>query len=66
MQVFSLESWPRLPTLFQRILRRFGITGNAANGVPLSVQYASAGAVVFLLAVSWTVLTSKEYPPETG
>ncbi len=49
-----------LPTVFAR----FGVTGNAANGVPLTVQYAfKLGAVVFLLAVLWTVLTSREYPP---
>lgn len=49
-----------LPTVFER----FGVTGNAANGVPLTVQYAfKLGALVFLLAVLWTVLTSREYPP---
>jgi maltose/moltooligosaccharide transporter len=47
------------------ILGRLGVTGNAPNGVPLTVQYAfKLGAAVFLLAVLWTVFTSKEYPPE--
>jgi len=47
------------------ILGRFGVQGNAANGVPLAVLYAfKLGAVVFFLAVLWTVLRSKEYPPE--
>jgi maltose/moltooligosaccharide transporter len=33
--------------------------------IPPSVDYAfKIGAVAFLLAVLWTVLTSKEYPPE--
>ncbi|MFM2083170.1 MAG: hypothetical protein RL380_1861, partial [Verrucomicrobiota bacterium] len=33
--------------------------------VPLAVQYSfKLGAVVFLLAVLWTVFTTKEYPPE--
>ncbi len=50
-----------LPTIFEH----FGVTGNAANGVPLTVQYAfKLGAVVFLLAVLWTVFTSREDPPE--
>ena len=50
-----------LPTIFEY----FGVTGNASNGVPLTVQYAfKLGAVVFLLAVLWTVVTSREYPPE--
>ena len=36
-----------------------------ASGIPLSVEYSfKIGAVVFLLAVLWTVFTSKEYPPE--
>ncbi len=49
-----------LPTFF----KDHGVVGNAANGVPLAVQYAfKFGAVVFLLAVLWTVLTSREYPP---
>ncbi len=43
----------------------FGITGNAANGIPLSVMYSfQAGAVAFLGAVLWTVFTTNEYPPE--
>ena len=50
-----------LPSIFQH----FGVVGNAPNGVPLTVQYAfKLGAFVFLLAVLWTVITSKEYPPE--
>jgi maltose/moltooligosaccharide transporter len=50
-----------LPSIFQH----FGMTGNAANGVPLSVLYAfKIGALVFLGAVIYTVLASKEYPPE--
>ncbi len=49
-----------LPTVFEHL----GVTGNASNGVPLTVQYAfKLGAVVFLLAVIWTVFTSREYPP---
>jgi maltose/moltooligosaccharide transporter len=47
------------------ILAHFGVTGHAANGVPMSVLYAfKLGAVVFLLAVLWTVFKTKEYPPE--
>jgi maltose/moltooligosaccharide transporter len=45
--------------------RRFGISGNTASGIPLTIKYAfQIGAVAFLLAVLWTVFTSKEYPPE--
>ncbi len=50
-----------LPSIFQAL----GVTGNAPNGVPLTVQYAfKLGAAVFLLAVLWTVVTTPEYPPE--
>jgi maltose/moltooligosaccharide transporter len=45
--------------------RRFGISGNTVSGIPLTIKYAfQIGAVAFLLAVLWTVFTSKEYPPE--
>ena len=55
----AVANW--LPTIFEH----FGVTGNAPNGVPLTVQYAfKLGAAAFLLAVLWTVFTSKEYPPE--
>jgi maltose/moltooligosaccharide transporter len=45
--------------------RRFGISGNTTSGIPLTIKYAfQIGAVAFLLAVLWTVFTTKEYPPE--
>jgi maltose/moltooligosaccharide transporter len=47
------------------ILSKLGVAGNTASGIPLSVKYSfQAGAVVFLLAVLWTVVTTSEYPPE--
>jgi maltose/moltooligosaccharide transporter len=47
------------------IFRNLGVTGNASNGIPLTVYYSfKIGAAVFLLAVLYTVFTSKEYPPE--
>ena len=50
-----------LPFLFSAV----GIAGVMASGIPLSVDYAfKIGAVVFLLAVVWTVVTTKEYPPD--
>ena len=45
------------------ILSKLGVSGNTASGIPLSVKYSfQAGAVVFLLAVLWTVITTSEYP----
>src|SRR6185295_4799263 len=50
-----------LPYLF----RRLGVTGSTESGIPFTVQYSfKIGACVFLLAVLWTVITSKEYPPD--
>jgi maltose/moltooligosaccharide transporter len=65
MQSFFIGIGAAVANALPSILGRFGVTGNAANGVPFAVQYAfKLGAVVFLLAVLWTVFTSKEYPPE--
>src|SRR3954470_8245492 len=45
-------------------LRWMGVEGNTASGIPLTVKYSfQAGAVVFLLAVLWTVFTTSEFPP---
>jgi len=45
--------------------RRFGVSGNTESGIPLTIKYAfQLGAIAFLLAVLWTIFTTKEYPPE--
>ncbi|HEX7330589.1 MAG TPA: MFS transporter [Pyrinomonadaceae bacterium] len=50
-----------LPYLFSAL----GVVGVMATGIPLSVDYSfKIGALVFLVAVVWTVVTTKEYPPE--
>lgn len=50
-----------LPYLFTAL----GVVGVMASGIPLSVDYAfKIGAIVFLAAVVWTVVTTKEYPPD--
>jgi maltose/moltooligosaccharide transporter len=65
MQSFFIGIGAAVANALPEILGRFGVTGNAPNGVPLAVQYSfKLGAAVFLLAVLWTVLTSREYPPE--
>jgi maltose/moltooligosaccharide transporter len=65
MQSFFIGIGAAVANALPSILGHFGVVGNAANGVPLTVQYAfKLGAVVFLLAVLWTVFTSREYPPE--
>ena len=67
---FVMQSWfigigqtlaNGLPYLFSVL----GVVGVMASGIPLSVEYSfKIGAIVFLAAVLWTVLTTKEYPPE--
>lgn len=65
MQSFFIGIGAAIANALPAILDKFGVTGNAANGIPLSVMWAfKLGASAFLLAVLWTVLTSKEYPPE--
>ena len=50
-----------LPYLFTYL----GLLGVMATGIPLSVDYSfKIGAVVFLIAVLWTVVSTSEYPPE--
>jgi len=48
------------------LAKKVGITDTAAPGmVPENVKLAFYfGAVVFFIAILWTVLTTKEYPPE--
>ena len=67
---FVMQSWfigigqtlaNALPILFTAL----GVVGVMASGIPLSVEYSfKIGAIVFLAAVLWTVITTKEYPPE--
>lgn len=65
MQSFFIGIGAAVANALPSIFEHFGVTGHAANGVPLTVQYAfKLGSAAFLLAVLWTVFTSKEYPPE--
>ncbi|MEW6125425.1 MAG: MFS transporter [Acidobacteriota bacterium] len=65
MQSFFIGIGATLANALPYIFRNLGVTGTTASGVPLTVQYSfKIGAAAFLLAVLWTVFTSKEYPPE--
>jgi maltose/moltooligosaccharide transporter len=45
--------------------RGVSITTNAAHPIPSTVVIAfTVGAIVFVLAVLWTITTTKEYPPD--
>ena len=65
MQSLMIGIGASLANALPYVFSRFGVTGNTAGGVPMSVHYAfQAGAAVFLLAVLWTVFTTSEYPPD--
>ncbi|HEY9678956.1 MAG TPA: MFS transporter [Drouetiella sp.] len=65
MQSFFIGIGATLANALPLIFRNAGITGLAANGVPLTVVLSfRIGAAMFLLCVLWTIFTSSEYPPE--
>jgi maltose/moltooligosaccharide transporter len=65
MQSFFIGVGATLANTLPWLFRQAGVSGTTASGIPLTVQYSfKIGAVVFLLAVLWTVVTTKEYPPE--
>ena len=65
MQSFFIGIGATLANALPKILGMMGVTGTTPSGIPLTVQYSfKVGAVVFLLAVLWTVFTTKEYPPD--
>src|SRR6476660_1688108 len=64
MQSFFIGVGASLANALPYTFRRLGVTGATESGVPLTVQYSfRIGACAFLLALVWTVLTSREYPP---
>jgi len=65
MQSFFIGIGQTLANALPYLFTALGVVGVMASGIPLSVDYAfKIGAVVFLLAVVWTVATTKEYPPD--
>ena len=65
MQSLFIGVGASLANALPYVLGRAGVVGSTASGIPLSVKYSfQVGAVVFLLAVLWTVVTTSEQPPE--
>jgi maltose/moltooligosaccharide transporter len=65
MQSFFIGIGATLANTLPWIFRQAGVSGTTSSGIPLTVQYSfKIGAAAFLLAVLWTVLTTKEYPPD--
>jgi len=64
MQSFFIGVGATLANALPFLFRQYGVTGRTASGIPLTVQYSfKIGAAAFLMAVLWTVFTTKEYPP---
>ena len=65
MQSFFIGIGQTLANALPYLFSALGVVGVMATGIPLSVDYSfKIGAIVFLTAVLWTVVTTKEYPPE--
>jgi len=65
MQAFFIGLGASLANALPFALSLMGVTGSTDSGIPLSVKYSfQIGALVFLVAVLWTVISTKEYPPE--
>ncbi len=66
MQSFFIGIGAYVASKLPMILTRLGVENTAAEGIiPDSVKYSFyIGGAVFLIAVLWTVLRSKEYSPE--
>jgi maltose/moltooligosaccharide transporter len=65
MQSFFIGIGQTLANALPYFFTALGVVGVMASGIPLSVEYSfKIGAIVFLVAVLWTVITTKEYPPE--
>jgi maltose/moltooligosaccharide transporter len=65
MQSFFIGVGASLANALPFALSWMGVEGSTTSGIPLTVKYSfQIGAVVFLLAVLWTVATTTEFPPE--
>src|SRR5436853_4903837 len=65
MQSFFIGVGASLANALPLVFSWLGVQGSTASGVPLSVKHSfQVGAVVFFLAVLWTIVTTSEFPPE--
>jgi maltose/moltooligosaccharide transporter len=64
VQSFFIGVGASLANALPFVLRWLGVEGATPSGIPLTVKYSfQIGALVFLLAVLWTVITTREEPP---
>jgi maltose/moltooligosaccharide transporter len=65
VQSFFIGVGASLANALPLALRGLGVAGTTDSGIPLTVKYSfQIGALVFLVAILWTVLTTREEPPE--
>jgi maltose/moltooligosaccharide transporter len=65
MQSFFIGIGASLANGLPYLFRTWGVTGRTDSGVPLTVQYSfTIGAAACLVAVAWTVVSSRAYPPD--
>lgn len=66
MQSFFIGTGAIVASLLPWLLAKAGVANTAAEGqVPETVRYAFyVGGVVLLSAIGWTVLRTREYPPQ--
>jgi maltose/moltooligosaccharide transporter len=65
VQSFFIGLGAAFANVMPYFLRHAGVTGTTATGIPLTVKYAfQFGALFFLASILWTIVTTKEYPPE--
>ncbi|HET7561036.1 MAG TPA: MFS transporter [Rhodanobacteraceae bacterium] len=67
MQSFFIGVGAVVASLLPWILAHFGVPNTAPEGsIPDTVKYAFyTGGAVLLLSVLWTIVSTREYPPET-
>jgi maltose/moltooligosaccharide transporter len=64
MQSFFIGIGASLANALPLLLRMLGVEGATDSGIPLTVKYSfQIGALVFLVAILWTILTTSEEPP---
>ena len=65
MQSFFIGAGAAIGSGLPWMFRHLGVTGETSSGIALTVKYSfQLGAAALLIAVLWTVITSKEYPPD--
>ena len=65
MQSFFIGAGAVIASLLPWLLATFGVSNSAAaGGIPDTVRYAFyAGGAILFLAVGWTIISTREYPP---